>query len=74
MVARSHHIFVETRAKQRTHALATDYVNLIGLACGIGATNPDCAYGPEALNPELNHYQITAKVAIEILIEGLVKV
>ncbi len=54
--------------------LATENVNLIGLACGIDATNPDCAYGPEALNPELNHYQITAKIAIEIFIEGLVKV
>ena len=68
MVARAYDIFVETRAKPMTHAFATDYVNLIGFAYGMGATNPDCAYGPETLNPELDHDHITAKVAIDILI------
>lgn len=49
MVAKAHDFFVAARAKPKAHALATDYVNLIGFACGMGASNPGCAYGPEVL-------------------------
>ena len=49
MAARAHDFFVEARAKPKAHAVASDYVNLIGFACGIGASNPGCADGPDIL-------------------------
>ena len=49
MVARSHDFYAEARANPVADALGSDNVNLIGFACGMGAPNPGCAYGPEVL-------------------------
>lgn len=49
MATRAQDIFVEARAYPKVQALVTNKVNLIGFACGMGASNSDCAYGPEVL-------------------------
>ena len=49
MAARADNLFEELTAKPGAHAFAKNNLNLIGFACGIGASNPDCAHGPMVL-------------------------
>ena len=66
MVASAHDFFIDTRTDKKVHALAADYVNLIGFASGVGSPAPDCAKGPEViknlgLSSVLNDHNVDAK-------------
>ena len=49
MVARTQDVLDETWAKSIAHTPGTNSVNLLGFACGIGASNPGCEHGPNVL-------------------------
>ena len=49
MVASAHNFFNEAWANSKVHIQATDQVNLIGFASGMGAPTSDTARGPEVI-------------------------